>query len=101
MNEDNTRVYPDCIRGSLRLVGQLSYEWIWVNIVYIVIWFPYVFLLKAFSSPPPPPCQILWDLIAKYQDLAKYKYLPPSPHIVYRFHGGRLIDERVHAGKET
>ena len=29
MNEENTRVYPEFIRVSLRLVGQLSYEWIW------------------------------------------------------------------------
>ena len=28
MNEDNTRVHPECIRVSLGLVGQLSYEWI-------------------------------------------------------------------------
>ena len=29
MSEDNTRVYFECIRVSLRLVGQLSYKWIW------------------------------------------------------------------------
>ena len=28
VNEDNTRVYPECIRVSLTLVGLLSYEWI-------------------------------------------------------------------------
>ena len=32
MNKEKTRVYPKCIRVSLRLLGQLSYEWTWGTI---------------------------------------------------------------------
>ena len=43
MNEDYTRVYPEIIRVSLTLVGQLSYEWMW-GIIYVLKEYPAITL---------------------------------------------------------